>query len=113
MPGFPATRYSIVTAIRSARPDDRRAALDVLVPAYWKPVFKYVRLKWHASPEDAADLTQGFFLRAFEKEFFAGFDRARARFRTFLRTCLDGFVANARKAEGRLKRGGAVMLVPL
>src|SRR3954447_10783059 len=110
MPGFPATRYSIVTAIRSARPDDRRAAFDVLVTAYWKPVFKYVRLKWHASPEDAADLTQGFFLRAFEKDFFNGFDPSKARFRTYLRICLDGFVSNARKTDARLKRGGGVAL---
>jgi RNA polymerase sigma factor (sigma-70 family) len=113
MAAFPVTRHSIVAAIRSGHADVRRSAFDALVGAYWKPVFKYVRLKWHASPEDAADLTQGFFLRAFEKGFFAGFDPARARFRTFLRTCLDGFVANARKAEGRLKRGGAVTLVPL
>ena len=55
-----------------------------LVTACWKPVFKYVRLKWHATPDDAADLTQGFFLRALEKDFFAGFDPARARFRTYL-----------------------------
>ncbi len=113
MAAFPATRHSIVAAMRSARPDDRRTAFDTLVTAYWKPVFKYVRLKWHASPEDAADLTQGFFLEAFEKDFFAGFDSSRARFRTYLRTCLDRFVANARKAESRLKRGGAVTLIPI
>jgi DNA-directed RNA polymerase specialized sigma24 family protein len=110
---FPATRHSIVAAMKSARPEVRRSAFDTLAGAYWKPVFKYVRLKWHASPEDAADLTQGFFLRAFEKDFFAGFDPARARFRTFLRTCLDGFVSNARKADTRLKRGGGVTLVPI
>jgi len=72
-----------------------------------------VRLKWHASTEDAADLTQGFFLRAFEKDFFASFDPAKAKFRTYLRTCLDGFVANCRKADARLKRGGGVVLVPI
>src|SRR4051812_3830977 len=113
MAAFPVTRHSIVAAIRSDQPDVRRAAFDALAQAYWKPVFKYVRLKWHASPEDAADLTQGFFLRAFEKDFFSGFDPARAKFRTFLRTCLDGFVANARKADARLKRGGAITLVPI
>jgi RNA polymerase sigma factor (sigma-70 family) len=113
MSAFPVTRHSIVAAMRSAQPDERRSAFDTLVTAYWKPVFKYVRLKWHVSPEDAADLTQAFFLRAFEKDFFSGFDPAKARFRTFLRICLDGFVANARKAEGRLKRGGAVRLIPI
>ena len=99
--------------MRSVRPDERRSGFDTLVTAYWKPVFKYIRLKWHATPEDAADLTQGFFLRAFEKDFFAGFDPSKARFRTYLRTCLDGFVANARKADARLKRGGGVTLVPI
>jgi RNA polymerase sigma factor (sigma-70 family) len=112
MSAFPATRHSMVAAMRSPRADERRSAFDTLVTAYWKPVFKYVRLKWHAPPEDAADLTQGFFLRAFEKDFFAGFDPSRARFRTYLRTCLDGFVANSRKAEARLKRGGGVTLIP-
>jgi RNA polymerase sigma factor (sigma-70 family) len=113
MSAFPATRHSIVAAMRSPRADERRSAFDTLVTAYWKPVFKYLRLKWHAPPEDAADLTQGFFLRAFEKDFFAGFDPSRARFRTYLRTCLDGFVANARKADARLKRGGGVTLIPI
>src|SRR5712691_10140429 len=113
MPQFPATRHSIVAAMRSDGTEARRAAFDALVGAYWKPVFKYVRLKWHASPEDAADLTQAFFLRAFEKDFFAGFDPARARFRTYLRTCLDGFVSNARKADARLKRGGGVTVISI
>jgi len=113
MSAFPATRHSIVAAMRSARPDERRSAFDAMVTAYWKPVFKYVRLKWHVSPDAAADLTQAFFLRAFEKDFFAEFDVSRARFRTYLRTCLDGFVANARKADARLKRGGGVTLIPI
>jgi RNA polymerase sigma factor (sigma-70 family) len=113
MPPFPVTRHSIVAAIRSERTEVRRSAFDALVHAYWKPVFKYVRLKWHASPDEAADLTQAFFLRAFEKDFFASFDPGRARFRTFLRTCLDRFVANARQAEGRLKRGGGAIVVPI
>jgi len=99
--------------MRSDSAEVRRSAFDAMVAAYWKPVFKYVRLKWHASPDDAADLTQGFFLRAFEKDFFASFDPAKARFRTYLRTCLDGFVANARKADARLKRGGGVTLIPI
>jgi RNA polymerase sigma factor (sigma-70 family) len=110
---FPQTRHSIVADLRSDRPEIQRAAYDALIAAYWKPVFKYIRLKWHAAPEEAADLTQGFFLRALEKAFFASFDPRRARFRTFLRTCLDGFVANERKAERRLKRGGDRTIVPL
>jgi len=54
-----------------------------------------------------------FFLRAYEKAFFATFDPARARFRTYLRLCLDGFVSNEHKAERRLKRGGDHTIVSL
>ena len=105
---FPRTRHSVLAAIQSADESARRRGLAVLVESYWKPVFKYVRLRWHVDPDAAADLTQAFFLRALERDFFDGFDPARARFRTFVRVCVDGFVANARKAEARLKRGGAV-----
>lgn len=109
---FPGTRHSMVSSLGSERPDVRRAAFDALATAYWKPVFKYVRLKWRATPDEAADLTQAFFLRAYEKAYFASFDPTRARFRTYLRTCLDRFVANLRQEGRRLKRGGAVEFVP-
>lgn len=41
-----------------------------------------------------------------EKDYFASYDSAKASFQTFFRTCLDRFVANQKKAEQRLKRGG-------
>jgi len=110
---LPATRHSIVAAVRSGEPDVRRGGLETLIRVYWKPVYKYLRLKWHASDEEARDLTQEFFTRAIEKRFFDTFDPARGRFRTFLRTCVDRFAANERKAEKRLKRGGAHAIVPL
>jgi RNA polymerase sigma factor (sigma-70 family) len=105
---FPATRLSVCEAVRSADPEKRRIGWSTLVEAYWKPVCKYVRLKWRTDADEAADLTQEFFARALEKGFFVPFDPARARFRTFLRVCLDGFVANQRQAAARLKRGGGV-----
>ena len=110
---FPATRQSVVRALGSADHDTRRVAFDALVSAYWRPVYKYLRIKWNADREEAADLTQEFFARAFEKGLLARFDPSRARFRTFLRVCLDGFVANERKAARRIKRGGGVAFVPL
>lgn len=103
---FPVTNHS---AIINARSDDqlvRRRAFDTILASYWKPVYKYIRLKWRADNEDAKDLTQGFFAHAFEKNYFATYDACKASFQTFLRTCLDGFVANERKAGQRLKRGG-------
>jgi RNA polymerase sigma factor (sigma-70 family) len=103
---FPATRWSAIVAARSDDPAERSRTLEAIVAAYWKPVYKYIRLRWGKSNEDAKDLTQEFFALAIEKGFLDGYDPARARLRTFLRRCVDGLVANQDKAARRLKRGG-------
>ena len=110
---FPPTRHTIVQAVQSDDPVVRTRAFDALVLAYWRPAYKYLRLKWGVSAEEAKDLTQEFFARAFEKSFFNRYDRDRSRFRTYLRVCLDGFAANERKSSNRLKRGGGITVVPL
>jgi len=105
---FPVTNHSAIINVRSEDQITRQRALDTILTSYWKPVYKYIRLKWQASNEDAKDLTQGFFANAFEKDHFANYDATKASFQTFLRTCLDGFVANERKAGNRQKRGGGM-----
>ena len=110
---FPATRLSVVERTRSGDEETRRLALAAIIDAYWKPAYKYLRLKWSLDADEAADLTQEFFASALEKEVVEKYNPDRARFRTYLRLCLDGFASNARKAERRLKRGGGVTLVPL
>ena len=110
---FPATRYSIVTATKSDDAAIRERAFDELIAVYWKPVYKYVRVKWQLSNEDAKDLSQDFFAAAFEKTFFDSYDSGKSKFRTFLRVCVDGVVANNRKAAGRIKRGGQAQILSL
>src|SRR5215469_9941991 len=89
---FPPTRHSTIRALWSTDAEERSRAYESLISAYWMPVYKYLRIRWEKSIDDAKDLTQGFFMEAMEKHFFERFDPERARFRTFLRTCLDGFV---------------------
>ncbi|HET9512656.1 MAG TPA: hypothetical protein VFO95_01915 [Gemmatimonadales bacterium] len=72
-----------------------------------------MRLRWRAEPPEAEDLTQEFFARSLERNFFAQYDPARARFRTWLRLGIDRMVATLREAAGRQKRGGQVALVSL
>jgi RNA polymerase sigma factor (sigma-70 family) len=110
---FPATRLSVVERTRSGDAETRRVALAAIIDAYWKPAYKYLRIKWSLDADSAADLTQEFFTSTLEKEVIERYDPARARFRTYLRLCLDGFASNVRKAEGRLKRGGGTTVVPL
>jgi RNA polymerase sigma factor (sigma-70 family) len=103
----------VIAAVREGDPERRRAAVETLVTVYWRPVYTRLRLKWRAEPADAEDLTQEFFARALERDFFGCYDPERARFRTYLRVCLDRFASNVRRAERRLKRGGGAVLVPL
>ncbi len=110
---FPETNLSAIRAAHGLDSTVRRYAWDKIAGAYWKPVYKYIRIRWKRSNEDAKDLTQAFFTRAMEKDFFARFDPQRACFRTYLRTCLDGFVSNERAAGECLKRGGEFTLVGL
>ena len=73
---------------------------------YWKPVYKYVRMKWNIDSEDAADFTQDFFTRLLEREFLDSYDSRKGRLRTFLRTCADRLFMNQTRESKRLKRGG-------
>lgn len=111
--GFPTTHASILEAAASADEEVRRRGFGALVSVYWKPVYTYLRLRWGHDREMAKDLTQDFFTEAMTRGFFESYDPARARFRTFVRSCVDHFAANARRAEGRLKRGGGAPVLSL
>ena len=65
---FPPTRLSVVERTRSDDEETRRVAFGTLIEAYWKPVYKYLRLKWSLDPDEAADLTQEFFTTTLEKD---------------------------------------------
>jgi RNA polymerase sigma factor (sigma-70 family) len=103
---FPVTRWSVIDAAKSADPAEQARALDTLFAAYWKPVYKYVRLRWNRPAEDAQDLTQGFFAEMLERELLAKYNPAKSKLRTYLRLCVDSFVMNQEKAARRQKRGG-------
>ena len=109
---FPSTRMSLLEAAAAGKalPND---ALDRVAALYWKPVYKYIRLKWRKSNEDAKDLTQGFFASALEREFFERFDPDQASFRTYLRVALDRYAANQHAAANRQKRGGGLVMTGL
>jgi RNA polymerase sigma factor (sigma-70 family) len=110
---FPPTRRSVIEAARSIDSEERERALEALCAAYWKPVYKYIRLRWNRPADAAQDLTQGFFMELLERELLDRFDPKKSRLRTYLRLCVDSFVMNEDKAGRRLKRGGNVLHVAL
>jgi RNA polymerase sigma factor (sigma-70 family) len=110
---FPPTRRSVLEAVRSIDAEERERALEALCAAYWKPVYKYIRLRWKRPAEEAQDLTQGFFLALLERELLEKFDPKKSRLRTYLRVCVDSIVMNQDKARRRQKRGGNALHVAL
>jgi len=110
---FPATHISLIRRARSGDADIRARAQDALAAVYWAPIYAHVRLSHHQEPADAEDLTQGFFVDALRRDLFARYEPGRARFRTFVRTCVDSYVSNALQAERRQKRGGGATILPL
>jgi RNA polymerase sigma factor (sigma-70 family) len=76
------------------------------VAAYWRPIYVYLRLRHHCKDADAHDLTQSFFTQCWEHNSLGAFDPTRARFRTFVRTCVDRHVVDQHRADGAQKRGG-------
>jgi RNA polymerase sigma factor (sigma-70 family) len=110
---FPPTRRSVIEAVRSIDAEEREGALEALCDAYWKPIYKYIRLRWNRVPDVAQDLTQGFFVEVLERELLETFDAKKSRLRTYLRVCVDSFVMNEDKAVRRQKRGGNILHVPL
>jgi RNA polymerase sigma factor (sigma-70 family) len=103
---FPATHASAILRMQSEDPEHRATGRRQIAEVYWKPVYAYVRLRWRMTASEAEDVTQEFFLRCFDRDTFASYDPAQARFRTFLRVCLDRFVTDRHRRQTAAKRGG-------
>jgi RNA polymerase sigma-70 factor (ECF subfamily) len=67
----------------------------------------YAHTRRHGySPHDAQDLTQEFFARLLEGDKLAAADPARGRFRSFVLTSMNHFLAGEREKARAKKRGG-------
>ena len=102
---FETTQWSLVLAAGQRGSAAAEDALARLCTLYWYPVFAFVRRQGHRA-HDAQDLTQGFFARLIEKGDLRAADRSRGRFRSFLLTNCQYFLANERDRASAHKRGG-------
>src|ERR671930_2611943 len=96
---FSITHLSLVRRVRSGDADTRARAQDALAAVYWAPIYAHVRLTHQVTPQDAEDLTQGFFAETLRRDLFARYEPGRARFRAYVRSCVDEYVDNLRKWE--------------
>jgi DNA-directed RNA polymerase specialized sigma24 family protein len=103
--GFPTTHWSRVAhAVDPAAPE-ARAALAELCGAYWYPIYAFIRRKGN-DPEQALDLTQGYFAHLLERGSVAAADPVRGRFRSFLLADCRHFLAHERERGAAARRGG-------
>jgi RNA polymerase sigma factor (sigma-70 family) len=104
--GFHTTHWSIVLACGGG--DDTQQARDALAElfkTYWYPLYAYVRRRGY-NEHDAQDLVQAFCVHLQEKHALAKADPLRGKFRTFLLSSLQNFLANEHVRANAQKRGG-------
>jgi RNA polymerase sigma-70 factor (ECF subfamily) len=87
-------------------------ALEKLCRIYWGPIYSFVQ-RQRVRPEEAEDLTQGFFADLLEHKSFAAVRREKGRFRSFLLGALKHFLADERRRAMAIKRGKGQQLIPL
>lgn len=102
---FSATHWSVVLSANCSDSSIANPALQRLCTTYWPPLYSFAR-RLGKSPEDASDLTQGFFARLLEKNWISDADAARGRFRAFLLTAFKRYISDNRDRDRSLKRGG-------
>ncbi|MGC3959421.1 MAG: sigma-70 family RNA polymerase sigma factor [Verrucomicrobiota bacterium] len=106
-PAFVTTHWSVVlTAAQSSDTARAHDALAKLCQIYWHPLYAYVRRRGY-SPEDAQDLTQGFFAHLLARNAVATVSPDKGRFRSFLLASLNHFLADEWDKARAQKRAAA------
>jgi len=109
---FRSTHWSVVLTAAQDQTPAGQAALAHLYRTYWYPLYSHVRRRGYR-PQDAQDLTQGFFLHLLEHRGLTHVDPHKGRFRSFLLASLQNFLSVAQHRERRIKRGGLCKFISL
>ena len=108
---FTTTHWSVVLEAQSESPAAQEA-LENLCRTYWRPIYGFARREG-AKPEEAKDITQGFFALILERKDFSSVRQEKGRLRSFLLASLKHFMANERRDAAAIKRGGGRALLSL
>jgi len=106
------TQWSQILAARDGSDTEARKALEGLCQTYWQPLYAYVRHQG-SNPDEARDLTQGFFAEFLDKDFLSDVDPEKGRFRAFMLASLRHFLSHERDRAEALKRGGGTTTLSL
>ncbi len=109
---FATTHWSVVLAAGAENTLEARAALERLCRTYWYPLYAYVRREGY-NPEDAQDLTQGFFAQLLARHSLSNVAPEKGRFRSFLLAAMRHFLSVERERARAVKRGGQAQILSL
>jgi DNA-directed RNA polymerase specialized sigma24 family protein len=109
---FATTQWTLVLAAGQDSTTASREALATLCARYWYPLYAYVRRRG-IGPDEAADLTQGFFAKLLEQGIVRGADRHRGKFRSYLLGAFKHYISHEWVRARAQKRGGGKKVVPL
>ena len=108
---FATTHWSVVLEAQGESPA-AQDALEKLCRTYWRPVYAFLR-RQGVGPEEAEDITQGFFAQLLERRKFSSLRKEKGRLRSFLLGALNYFLADERRRAMAIKRGKGQRLIPL
>jgi RNA polymerase sigma-70 factor (ECF subfamily) len=111
-PILATTRWSVALSAGHDETTDGRTALEHLCLTYGYPIYAYVRRRGN-SPEDAQDLTQEFFARLLKGNWVRRVHPQKGKFRSFLLSAMDHFLAEEWHPARALRRGGGATPSPL
>jgi len=109
---FTTTSWTNLDAARRTGSPEAKEALERLCTTYWYPLYAYIRRSGRSS-QDAEDLTQAFFFQLLEKNYLGAVDRKKGKFRSFLLSALNHFLANEHDFRNAAKRGGGKTIISL
>jgi RNA polymerase sigma factor (sigma-70 family) len=109
---FRSTRWSVVLLSAQSKTPESQTALAALCGLYWYPLYSFVRRRGY-NPEDAQDLTQGFFLHLLGDKVLSQVDPLKGKFRSFLLASIQNYLSKETDRARCLKRGGRAEFVPL
>jgi RNA polymerase sigma factor (sigma-70 family) len=108
---FTTTHWSVVLEAQGESPAAQEA-LEKLCRVYWRPIYSFVR-RQGARPEEAQDLTQGFFALLLERRDLRTVRKEKGRLRSYLLSAVKHFLADERRRAMAIKRGKGERLIPL
>src|SRR3989449_11608311 len=107
---FATTHWSVVLTAQG-QSAAAQEALEKLCRTYWRPIYSFVR-RQGVGPEEAEDMTQGFFALLLERRDLNTVRKEKGRLRSYLLVSLKHFMADERRRAMAIKRGKGQRLIP-